>query len=161
VQVRHRLGHVYRELGLPEQAEKLLRTALDESKSLRIPPDDRTKIAILNELAMAQDARGNSTEAIANAREGVARSRRSAGPDGTKTLEYQRSLASMLLATPQSEEGVALLRDALPLYRKYLGEDHTETIEVEFALAQASGDEKACIKLSRELSERYRKRDGE
>jgi eukaryotic-like serine/threonine-protein kinase len=152
------LASVRHESGAPDEAEKLLREALDLARA----PGAAMRAAeagVLSDLAAVHRARGQFDAAEGHAREALAMRRELGEPAGL--ADTLNGLGMTLHDGGKATDAIAALEEGLRLARQAYGEDHTKTVLVQCNVAMARhragqveaalGDFRVCVDARRRL----------
>ncbi len=116
------MGLVYKNLGLYEEAEPLLRAALETRR--RIYGTSHTEVAnTLQSVATLEYDTGNYDAAEAGYREALSIHREMDGDGSEAVAEAANELAMLLTATSQFDEAESYYREALGIWRRTSGEE--------------------------------------
>ncbi len=121
------LAMTVKQRGRPDEAEGLMREALELSRRLHGDDDART-LAAKSNLAAALQARKKLAEATDLAREVFDTSRRVLGDEHPSLLEQVNNLGVMYSQQNKLDEAMAYQRDALARLHRQLGESHPSTL---------------------------------
>jgi serine/threonine-protein kinase len=119
-ELMHRVGMIYKELGMYDQAEMLIRQALQTRKSL-FGPAHVTVAQSTNDLAMVLKFKGKLNEAEKLYRESQAIFRKAYGNEHVEVATSLNNLAIVLGDEGRFDEAEKLSREALAMDRKLLG----------------------------------------
>ena len=122
-----KVGQVYQNLGLYEQAEPLLRRALEIRRHV-LGPDHHETLHSLNRIGSLCWRKGQLDEAERYHGEALERARRVLGDDHPDTFNYVNNLGTVLEAQGKLDEAELYYREALEGRRRVLGDDHSATL---------------------------------
>ncbi len=126
-ELRKTVGSTLAAIGLYEEADPMLRRAL-EIREAELGGDDEKTIDSLGDLSSLLLARGRLEEGEPMVREALKRAEETFGPDDERTLRATHRLGSLLMAQGRYEEAERRLRAALEGQRKLLGESEPQTL---------------------------------
>lgn len=129
VRLRRTLGSVYKNLGLLESGEPILRRAAERGEELLGPFHEET-LAALNELGFLVWNRGRYAEAEEILRDTVERSRAALGADAPRTLTAANGLGLAVWRQGRFEEAEEIFSDVLERRRRLFGDDDPEALAV-------------------------------
>ncbi len=121
------MGVVYYNLGLYQQAEPLLRQALQLRRHLLGSENAQTAQSI-NDLANVLSAEGQQEQAAQLDREALAIRSRTLGPDHPDTLRSMNGMAVDLVEAGHYGEAAELHRKVFETRRRVLGPEHPDTL---------------------------------
>jgi tetratricopeptide (TPR) repeat protein/predicted Ser/Thr protein kinase len=158
------IGSIYSRLGLYDQAEPLLRDALEIVNSLEAP-DDRAVIDSHVRLADAYIASGHYDKATELLEPVAMTAESTLGPDHLQVAHALDSLGRVQIRNGRYPEAQALMERALEIATAAVGPDHVETASIENDLAAAlekNGDfDGADAMYQRALATRRRELDAD
>ena len=121
------MGDVYRNLGLLEKAEVLLRRNVELRRHLGVP-HDAEGLKSLHSLGAVLSAEGKYSEAERCYREALEGRRVALGPDHPDTLKSLNNLSGLFYQQGRWSEAEASLREVLSARERTLGRDHPDTL---------------------------------
>jgi tetratricopeptide (TPR) repeat protein len=127
--VRHTIAWVYHDLGRYNEAESVMRKALDLAER-SFPQGDSFVGVVLNDLGGILRAKGNLAEADTMIRKSLAMQKTPV--DGARR---QANLANLLAAQGKYSEAEATYREALAVLTKHLGENNGDVAKIRGYLA--------------------------
>jgi serine/threonine-protein kinase len=132
--IRHTIGSTYGSLGRLDEAERLLREALQMRQGIlgREHPDVAASVADLAGLLMEK---GDYRTAEQLSREALAMRRRLLGSESVEVAASLNNLGEILFKQSLYDAAEAQLRESLAIRRKLLGDESTEVAETLNALA--------------------------
>jgi eukaryotic-like serine/threonine-protein kinase len=150
--VRTTLGSTYRALGLYDEADPHLRSAL-EMKRRVLGREHHDVAAALTELAILRRLQGDYVAAEPLVREAVEIQRKSLGDWHPEVAASLNNLANLARARGDLASAEGHLREALEIQRKRYGDEHESvaaTLSSMAMLVQERGDLDGAVALSRE-----------
>jgi serine/threonine protein kinase/tetratricopeptide (TPR) repeat protein len=152
-EVRRTLARSYESLGLYDDAERQLRTALQTLTELYDGP--HADIAeCRDDLAVVLYAKGRYAEAEAHCRAALEMGRRLFGSDSEQTAQTLNNLGAILARQGRDEQAESLYRQALKLRRTLLGDQHpavAETLNNLGGVFRRRGDLAGAEQMAREV----------
>jgi serine/threonine protein kinase len=140
------IGGVYRELGLYDEAARLLQDALQ--KQLSITPPDPLKIAaVKHSLGNAYHLGGNYEASKKMLEEALATRRGLEGNDQLETSSTLQSLSLVLASMGEFDDAERLVDEAIEIRRRLQGDDHQGVaiaLAAKGAVALTAGDVEAA-----------------
>ena len=153
------LSRVLSEQGKHQEAEQVLRDALEASQGL-CGPKDPTRLTFMSGLASALRRQGRYEEAAELHTEVLGERRRLLGREDEDTLASMFNLGNTLCEQGKYDEGASLQAEALESLRRVLGSDHPTTLKCINNLActrGSQGDVAEAEKLQREALEGFQR----
>jgi tetratricopeptide (TPR) repeat protein len=144
------LAVLYKYMGRFDDAEPLLRRALEVAERAELPD---VKATLLHNLGGLAHARGDYHAAEAPARQAAEIRQATCGPDHPAVAADRAALAAIVDALGRTDEAQALLRDALAAFERAHGPDHYEiavTCNNLGAIAHRRGDLDEARRLYRQ-----------
>ena len=153
------LGETYRTLGLYDEADPHLRSAV-ETRRIVLGPKHTDLATSLTGLAILRRLQSDYAAAESLTREALAIQRESLGDSHADVAAGLVNVANLVRHRGDLASADSLLREALAIQRKVYGADHADvagTLTSMAALAQERGDIEEAIALSRECLAMRRK----
>ena len=157
------MGQVYQNLGLLEEAEDLLMTALQVRRSLFDVPHEAIA-EVLHQLSTLRVAQGRFDEAEKVANETLAMQRALFGDVHEDIGQTLGNLATLAYYKSEYEESLELFRQSFQVFEATLGEDHPDVINTLTSLGSLywrTGDTDEALRIMRIALERKRRHVGD
>lgn len=147
-----RLGEVLSTMGTLDEAESVLREAMDIGR--RLHGDQSSDVGFcLNELAIIKKTLGDRAAAESLYREALEIARATIGPDSSEYCSTLNNLAILVSGRGDFDEAEKMMREVLDTRRRVLGEDSPDAANSMNSLAnllQSKGDSKQAETLMRD-----------
>jgi serine/threonine protein kinase/tetratricopeptide (TPR) repeat protein len=154
--LRHTIGRTYRNLGLLDRARAELARAV-ELRRAALGDEHPDTLVARNNLALALDELGESTDAEREHRAILDARRRALGDDHVDTLTSLNNLACTLDDQGRWDASEPLHREALDRRRRTMGADHADALQSQHNLAASlkmSGRAADALPLLRDVAAR-------